>query len=136
MTKLKSSRIANLGLPSGAMLILFAGICFLFSPMAVAGEADVVGAKATQTAPGTWRFDVTVRHSDTGWDHYANRWDVIGPDGTGLGVRVLAHPHVNEQPFTRSLGGVKIPKDTPYVTIRANDSVDGLGGEEIRVPLQ
>jgi len=101
-----------------------------------AGEADVVGAKATETAPGVWRFDVTVRHADEGWDHYANRWDVIGPDGEELGVRVLAHPHETEQPFTRSLGGVAIPEGTPFVMIRANDSVHGLGGAEFKVPLQ
>ena len=38
----------------------------------------------------------------TGWEHYANKWDVVGPDDTILGTRVLLHPHVNEQPFTRS----------------------------------
>lgn len=101
-----------------------------------AGEADVIGAKATETAPGVWRFDVTVRHADEGWDHYANRWDVIGPKGEELGVRVLAHPHETEQPFTRSLGGVNIPKGTPFVMIRANDSVHELGGAEFKVPLQ
>lgn len=107
----------------------------LVSP-GLAGEADVVGAKATETAPGVWRFDVTVRHADDGWDHYANRWDVIGPKGEELGVRVLAHPHETEQPFTRSLGGVNIPTGTPFVMIRANDSVHDLGGAEFKVPLQ
>lgn len=107
-----------------------------FVSTAIAGEADVVGAKAIKTAPGVWRFDVTVRHGDEGWDHYADRWDVIGPQGEEWGVRVLAHPHETEQPFTRSVGGVKIPEDTPFVMIRANDSVHGLGGAEFKVPLQ
>ncbi|MEM1377855.1 MAG: hypothetical protein AAGG69_10755, partial [Pseudomonadota bacterium] len=100
-----------------------------------AGEVDVTGVQATQAADGTWRFEVTVKHADEGWDHYADRWDVVGPDGAVLGERVLFHPHVNEQPFTRSLVGVKIPDDVAEVTIRAHDSVHGLGGAEMKVAL-
>ena len=108
---------------------------FFMSVAASAGEADVEAVKATKAADGTWRFDVTVRHADTGWDHYANRWDVLAPDGTVLGTRTLVHPHENEQPFTRSLSGVSIPDGLRSVTIRANDSVHGVGGREIAVEL-
>lgn len=135
---LMNNRLAGSRFELTATAITAFCLCLMFalvSPV-VAGEADVVGAKATETAPGVWRFDVTVRHADEGWDHYANRWDVIGPDGEELGVRVLAHPHETEQPFTRSLGGVNIPKGTPFVMIRANDSVHDLGGAEFKVPLQ
>ena len=44
---------------------------------------------------------VTLSHPDTGWDHYANVWRVFDADGNQLAERVLAHPHVTEQPFTR-----------------------------------
>jgi hypothetical protein len=101
-----------------------------------AGEADVVDVKASAESGGTWRFDVTVRHADEGWDHYADRWDVLSPDGTVLGTRELLHPHVSEQPFTRSLSGVEIPDGVSEVEIRAHDSVHGLGGETIRVELR
>lgn len=74
-----------------------------------------------------WRFDVTLKHADEGWDHYADGWGVYLSDGTELGYRVLAHPHVNEQPFTRSLGGVKIPQETKSVIIRPRDKIHGLG---------
>ncbi len=40
----------------------------MYSP-ARAGEADVVRLEATRVTPGVWRFDVTVRHADEGWDH-------------------------------------------------------------------
>ena len=46
-----------------------------------------------------------------------------------LGERVLAHPHENEQPFTRSLSGVVIPDGVDTVTIAARDSVLGFCGE-------
>lgn len=110
----------------------------LFLAMAVtalAGEADVVAAEASGSAGGAWRFDVTVRHADEGWDHYADLWQVLAPDGTVLGERVLAHPHVDEQPFTRSLGNVAIDDDIGVVTIRARDSVHGFGGVEANVDL-
>jgi hypothetical protein len=99
----------------------------MLARIAVADEAVVVAVEATPEATGTWRFSVTVRHTDTGWDHYADKWQVIGPDGTVLGERVLLHPHVDEQPFTRSLGGVAIPSDAADVTVRAHDTVDGWG---------
>lgn len=99
----------------------------LFLPgLAAAGEPVVVGAEAAQSG-GAWRFDVTVEHADTGWDHYADAWEVLGPDGGRLGIRELLHPHVDEQPFTRSLTGVAIPEGVASVEIRARDSVHGWG---------
>ena len=94
---------------------------------AVAGSADVVAVKVTSTGSELYRFDVTVRHADTGWEHYADKWEVVAPDGRVLGTRTLLHPHVQEQPFTRSLGGVRIPGDVTQVLIRASDNVDGFG---------
>lgn len=94
------------------------------SAAARAGDVEVVDAKA-QRENGGWRFDVTLRHDDTGWDHYADAWEVRLADGTVLGTRTLLHPHVDEQPFTRSLSGVKIPDGTAAVEIHARDTVHG-----------
>jgi hypothetical protein len=102
---------------------------------ALAGEADVVDVEVTKQGDGRFRFDVTVRHADEGWDHYADRWEVRGPDGAALGVRELAHPHVNEQPFTRSLSGVEIPADVSEVSVRARDSVHSYGGAQMTVAV-
>jgi hypothetical protein len=74
---------------------------------------------------GLWRFDVTLSHPDTGWDHYADGWQVVAPDGTVLGLRVLTHPHVTEQPFTRGLSGVSLPDHLTRVYIEAKCSRDG-----------
>lgn len=116
-------------------LFISAVLAVALTGPAAAGEADVVGVKATPGSNGTWRFDVTVRHDDAGWDHYADAWDVVGPDGTVLGTRKLLHPHETEQPFTRSLTGVAIPTDVTTVTIRAHDSVHEYGGAEMTVEL-
>ena len=82
-----------------------------------------------------WRFDVTLRHPDTGWDHYADGWEVLAPDGTRLGVRELFHPHEDEQPFTRSLGGVEVPEGTAQVIIRARCNRDGWADATVTVDL-
>ena len=76
-----------------------------------------------------WRFDVTVAHADTGWEDYADGWRVELADGTILETRVLAHPHVDEQPFTRSLFDVAIPDGTDTVHIRASTNVTGWAEE-------
>ena len=88
-----------------------------------AGEADVIEVAVKPTGGEIYFFKVTVRHADEGWDHYANKWDVVVPDGTVLGTRTLYHPHVDEQPFTRSLSDVKIPESIAEVTVRAHDSI-------------
>lgn len=119
---------AAVGFLAAALVLQGAGL-------AVAGEADVVAVEAVEESAGTWRFDVTVAHADEGWDHYADRWEVLAPDGRVLGTRVLLHPHVGEQPFTRSLGGVAIPQEIDRVTVRAHDSVHDYGGAEVTVEL-
>ncbi len=114
-----------------------AAIALLSLPGAArAGEADVLKATARPSGGGTWTVSATIRHADAGWDHYADGFEVLAPDGTSLGVRVLYHPHVNEQPFTRSLTGVVIPEDVDRIVVRAKDSVHGHGGAEATVVLE
>ncbi|MCK7611384.1 hypothetical protein [Roseibium sediminicola] len=109
-------------------------LAFFQSLPAAANDVEIVKATATQSGSG-WSFSVTLRHDDTGWDHYADLWQVFAPDGTLLGERVLLHPHENEQPFTRSLSGVDIPQDVNEVIIRARDNVHGVSPQEYRLTL-
>lgn len=98
-------------------------VLFLATPV-LADPAMVENVKTTRSGD-TWRFDVTIRHPDSGWDHYADGWRVLDMDGTELGMRVLHHPHETEQPFTRSLTGIAIPDGTTQVQVQARCSVDG-----------
>ncbi|MBE0689712.1 MAG: hypothetical protein IH587_06270 [Anaerolineae bacterium] len=107
-----------------------------------AANADVIYVRAVESTGGTWTFHVTVQHPDTGWENYADGWDVVTPDGTVIQpdpdspfTRLLLHPHVEEQPFTRSQGGIVIPSGVTQVTVRAHDLVAGFGGREILVDL-
>jgi hypothetical protein len=106
------------------------------------GNADIVHVRAIGASDGRWTFQVTVQHPDTGWEDYADGWDVVIPDGTVLKsspgdsfTRLLAHPHVDEQPFTRSQSGILIPEGVTLVRVRAHDLVDGFGGREVVVDL-
>jgi hypothetical protein len=107
------------------------------SPSAAPGSecAHVRAVTITADGGGTFTFDVTVASTDTGWEKYADAWEVRGPDGVVLGERVLAHPHETEQPFTRSLSGVAIPEEVTEVTVAAHDLVLGFCGEELTVTV-
>lgn len=102
---------------------------------AAAGEADVVDVAVQKQENGTYRIEVTVSHEDEGWDHYADKWVVADADGNILGERVLLHPHVHEQPFTRALSGIKIPDGLDTVFVMAHDSVHDWGGKVIEVTV-
>lgn len=115
--------------------IILGGLILLGSTAARAGEADVVAVEVTKQSEGRYEFSVTLRHADEGWDHYADAWQVLTPDGTVLGTRTLYHPHVNEQPFTRSLSGVAVPVGISEVVVRAHDKIHAYGGREQRVKL-
>ena len=103
--------------------------------VAESGEVDVEKVGIVRASSGTYTFHVTLRHADTGWEHYADKWEVVAPDSTILGTRVLLHPHVNEQPFTRSLSGVRVPGGIAAVTVRAHDKVHGYGRVEMKVAI-
>ena len=113
--------------------ILAIGLAMLAGP--VRADAPVIEVVVAVPQGSGWRLDVTISHSDTGWDHYADGWEVLAPDGTSLGLRVLTHPHETEQPFTRSLDGVGLPDGTTEVLIRARCSVDGWSAGTTRVSL-
>ncbi len=114
------------------LLMCVAYICG--SSLVFAGKADVLDVKVKDTGADIYRFSVTVRHGDEGWDHYADRWDVLDETGTVLGTRVLMHPHDNEQPFTRSMT-LSVPMHVKRVLIRARDKEHGYGGAEVWVDL-
>ncbi len=107
----------------------------LMASPALADAPMIVSATAARTGD-TWRVDVTLRHPDTGWDHYADGWEVVAPDGTSLGLRELVHPHETEQPFTRALTGVAIPEGLTEVRIRARCLVDGWSADTFALSLR
>ena len=109
-------------------------IPLLLAGPALAHPAGIVSAEATRTGDG-WRFDVTLAHEETGWDDYADGWRVLALDGTVLGTRVLAHPHPDEQPFTRSLSRIAIPEGVTEVRVQSSTLATGWSGDTLTLPL-
>lgn len=108
----------------------------LFSASASAGEVGIEFARFERQGDGSWRVSVTLRHADTGWDHYADAWRVVTTDGVVIGTRTLYHPHVDEQPFTRSLDGVEPPAGVDRVYVEAHDNVHGWSPGRLAVNLK
>ncbi len=107
------------------MRTILALLIFLYSTTGIASGPKILKAKAELTPAQKYNFTVTIKHTDTGWDHYANAWRVYSKEGELIGERVLYHPHVKEQPFTRTLLGIHIPSDVSEVIIKANCSTTG-----------
>lgn len=112
-----------------ALLLVFAAAPVLADPPVIEGVEAEPGASG-------WRFSVTLSHGDTGWDDYADGWRVETPGGEVLGTRELLHPHVEEQPFTRSLSGVVVPEGLTEVVVRARDNLGGWADEGAVFSLQ
>ena len=100
-----------------------------------ASEVELVRVHLQRVSDQQWRAEVTLRHDDSGWDHYADSWRIIAADGTVLGTRVLLHPHENEQPFTRGLSGVEVPAEVGTIFVEAHDNVHGWSADRIAVDL-
>lgn len=115
------------------MKYILIALALLATPLAA--EPPRVEHVNVQKNGDGWRFDVTISHPDTGWDHYADAWRILDMAGNELGMRKLAHPHVNEQPFTRSLSNVRIPEGTTQVQVQARDLPGGWNPETRIVTL-
>lgn len=107
----------------------------VISASAFAGEADIVGVDWSVSANGSLTISATVLHADEGWEHFADAFDVRDENGNLLKTRILAHPHVNEQPFTRQLSGVEVPEGTCELIISAHDSVHEYGGNNMTINI-
>jgi len=114
-------------------------IAYVFSALMAASPvlADSPNIEDVRVERGSmgWRFFVTISHPDSGWDHYADGWEILDADGNRLGYRELHHPHVDEQPFTRSLSDVVLPDGTQVVFVRTSCSVENWSGALTRVEI-
>lgn len=112
------------------------------SSAASSADAHVTNVFAREEKDGTWTFHVSVQHPDTGLSDFADGWDLVTSSGFVLKsdpahrfTKTLRSPHVKEQPFTRTVKGLRIPKDVEVLTVRAHDSLGGFGGREVLVKL-
>ncbi|MEM9004432.1 MAG: hypothetical protein AAGE59_13025 [Cyanobacteria bacterium P01_F01_bin.86] len=97
------------------------------------GEAMFAQVTAVETTgnPSAYTFAVTLQSPDTGCDQYANWWEVVSAEGELLYRRILAHSHVDEQPFRRSGGPVAIAPDQTVI-VRAHMDPQGYGTQAMQ----
>ncbi|MBL1276907.1 MAG: hypothetical protein COB30_012555 [Ectothiorhodospiraceae bacterium] len=115
---------------SGLLLLVMS-----FMSSVNAGDVEIVNV-SFESRGDNWHVDVTLKHNDKGWDHYADAWRVVTEKGALLGKRTLHHPHEKEQPFTRSLRSVPVPKGVTVVFVEAHDKVHGWSKQRVRVDLR
>lgn len=96
---------------------------------------DVFSAKVRPSGADTFDFDVTLSSPYDTPQRYADAFRVLGKDGSVYGERVLLHDHATEQPFTRDLYGVRIPRAVRVVVVQGRDQRFGYGGKTIEVAL-
>jgi hypothetical protein len=53
-----------------------------------AGEVEIVHTTFAKSKD-PWQVQTTLRHDDTGWEHYADAWRVVTENGKVLGTRVF-----------------------------------------------
>jgi hypothetical protein len=109
-------------------------LVLLFATTVRAGDVEIVMVVLSKQGD-KWVCETTLRHNDRGWDHYADAWRVVTATEKILGTRTLYHPHVDEQPFTRSLRDITIPADMKIVFIEAHDKIHGWSATRVEVDL-
>ena len=87
--------------------------------------ADIVSVSVSGQA-NAYTFAVGIRSPDTGCDRYSDWWEVVTDDGQLAYRRILAHSHVDEQPFVRSGGPLDLAP-TDVVWVRAHMNTGGYG---------
>ena len=107
----------------------------MFSQSAFANDVEIVKVEFVKNG-STWKVHTTLKHDDTGWEHYADAWRVMSEKGDKLGERILFHPHETEQPFTRSLSKLVIPENINIVYVEAHDKKHGWSKQRVRVDLK
>ncbi|MDP1683074.1 MAG: hypothetical protein Q8L39_15040 [Burkholderiales bacterium] len=96
---------------------------------------NVVAVKVQSSGVDTFNFDATVSSPYDSAQRYADAFRVMGKDGQVFGERKLLHDHADEQPFTRDLYFVKIPRGVRVVVLQARDQKYGYGGKTVEVAL-
>ena len=88
-----------------------------------ASKAEIKNVTVSKSSNNLYTFNVTILHNDTGWNHYINKWTIVDSNDNIIATRILHHPHVNEQPFTRSKSNVLIDGTSKEYFIKIYENI-------------
>ena len=114
---------------------LLLALAFLVAGPTFASEASVLDATVEAEPGGTYAFTATVNHDDKGWTDYADRFDILTPEGKVIASRTIYSPHVGKMPVVRSIAHIDVPIGITQVIIQAHSSADGPGTRTVILKL-
>lgn len=125
---------------SHLLLLALLGSCLAAAPLHAANAQaqkfpDVVSAKVQARTAERFDFDVTISSPYDTPQRYADAFRVMHRNGTVYAERLLLHDHAGEQPFTRDLYGVRVPRGVRSVVVQGRDQQHGWGGKTLEVAL-
>jgi hypothetical protein len=121
---------------AGLALAALARVCGAQTAAALEQKfPDVIAVKVQASGSDAFDFDVTISSPYDTPRRYADGFRVTAKSGAVYGERKLLHDHADEQPFTRELVGVKVPRGLRSVVVQARDQVHGYGGAAMEVML-
>ena len=109
---------------------LILSIPLLIAAQVASADPAAINSVRVSKEGGLYKF------GDTGWDHFSDAWRILDTDGNQLAIRELIHPHVEEQPLTRSLSGVELPAGTTEVRIQVRETQSGWGKKIRKVQIK
>lgn len=115
--------------------LIISTLLLTFNQVAKANEVEILTAALFHQSQDEYLVNVKLKHQDTGGDHYADAWRIIDDQGNILGNRILLHPHVGEQPFTRALSNVKLDDNLTHIYIEAHDNHHGWAKQKLEIDL-
>jgi hypothetical protein len=116
-------------------LLFFTFLLLNIFPVANANNVTILAAAIFHQSHGEYLVNVKLQHQDNGWEHYADEWRLVDAQGNILGSRVLLHPHVEEQPFTRALSNVKLDDSLGTIYVEAHDKEHGWSKQKLEIDL-
>lgn len=102
---------------------------------ALAGKPVPIGAKVVYLGQDRYQFEANIVHRDDTWQHFVDRWEVIGKGGKVIATDYFYYPRIGENIVWHVLRGIRVAPGTTYVIYRLHDSKDGYGRDMlVRMP--
>ena len=110
-------------------------IAGLPTAVALANMPKAIGAKVVRMGDDRYQFEVNIAHEDDSWEHFVDRWEVIGKGGKILASYYMYYPRIGEGIVWKELRGIKVDPGTKYVIYRLHAKGDGYGRDKlVRMP--